>query len=110
MPDQQQQEQEQQQVGQDVVPPGVNTTLAEAEQVEPKCLLKRSIRRRPSGAGWAALVMLTSPSIGFPDRPAAPPLGASLVASQCFPALRRAGPLSRVFAGWMTRCRNRRRN
>jgi hypothetical protein len=32
---QQQQEQEQQQVGQEVVPPGVSTTLDEAEQVEP---------------------------------------------------------------------------
>jgi len=32
---QQEQEQEQQQVGQEVVPPGVSTTLAEAEQVEP---------------------------------------------------------------------------
>jgi len=32
---QQQQEQEQQQVGQEVQPPGVSTTLDEAEQVEP---------------------------------------------------------------------------
>ncbi|MFG1610489.1 hypothetical protein [Actinoplanes sp. NPDC049265] len=36
-PAQQEHEQEQQQVGQDVVPPGVRTTLDEAEQVEPKC-------------------------------------------------------------------------
>jgi len=43
MLDQQQQEQEQQQVGQEVVPPGISTTLDEAEQVEPKCLLKRSM-------------------------------------------------------------------
>src|SRR3989442_808787 len=40
---QQQQEQEQQQVGQEVLPPGVSTTLDEAEQVEPTCLLKRSM-------------------------------------------------------------------
>ena len=31
------------QVGQEVQPPGVSTTLDEAEQVEPKCLLKRSM-------------------------------------------------------------------
>jgi hypothetical protein len=42
MLDQQQQEQEQQQVGQEVQLPGVSTTLDEAEQVEPNCLLKRS--------------------------------------------------------------------
>jgi hypothetical protein len=30
-------------VGQEVQPPGVSTTLDEAEQVEPKCLLKRSM-------------------------------------------------------------------
>lgn len=40
---QQEQEQEQQHVGQDVVPPGVRTTVEEAEQVEPKCWVKRSI-------------------------------------------------------------------
>jgi hypothetical protein len=40
---QQEQEQEQQQVGQEVVPPGVRTTLDGAEHVEPTCLLKRSM-------------------------------------------------------------------
>jgi hypothetical protein len=30
-------------VGQEVVPPGVSTTLDKVEQVEPKCLVKRSI-------------------------------------------------------------------
>ena len=71
--DQQQQEHEQQQVGQDVVPPGVKTTLAEAEQVEPKCLLKRSFGRRPSAAGRAAWVMLRLPSLYTRDRTTAPP-------------------------------------
>jgi hypothetical protein len=40
---QQQQEQEVDEVGQEVVPPGVSTTLDKAEQVEPMCLVKRSI-------------------------------------------------------------------
>jgi hypothetical protein len=42
--DQQQQEQEQQQVGQEVQPPGVRTTLDKAKQVEPMFFpLKRNM-------------------------------------------------------------------
>jgi hypothetical protein len=40
---QQQEEQDVDVVGQEVVPPGVSTTLDKVEQVEPKCLVKRSI-------------------------------------------------------------------
>lgn len=43
MLNQQQQEQEQQQVGQEVQLPGASTTLQEGAQVEPKCLLKRTM-------------------------------------------------------------------
>jgi len=59
---QQQLEHEQEVVGQEVVPPGVNTTMDEVEQVEPKCLLNLSM---VSVSFLQKIISLAKPAFSF---------------------------------------------